>query len=586
MAAALLLAVNAQARVITPKEGQIWWGYFNESDFETADNTVGLGSAMTMMAGIYIPAKHEQLGKATIKAVRIYVSSSAASSLSNLKLWISKELPNNLSEASYKQNTLGSLKAGINDFSLSTPFEINNEGFYIGYSVKSTTGYFIRCGGTDAPNSFWIGNPDAGMDWADLNGQGLGKLAFQILVEGANIDQYSATPKDFKPTIVGLGETVDVPVTVTNNGTETIKELSYTITVNDNTSEERTLESLSIPYGASKEVTIPFESAESEGSYSYTLTITKVNGEPNESSDNTATGNIHTIKDLRTWPRNVLIEEFTTEYCGYCPQAASGLASFMKTYPDLADRVAVVCHHAGYGTDWLTVSASSSYTWFYGGDGTYAPAFMYDRYAWDGQTPVESRQGSAAGYKNRVEARIANESYANIELEAVYNEAKTKINVTANCERAWDFSSTPARITLFLTEDNITAKSQAGASGTFVHQHVLRAVNTTWGKVLTWENNKSTYTYTFSLNSAWKLNDLKVIAFISGYNSKDVTDCVVENVAAVVPTDESTPVNTLKAADTVPQTIYSVDGRKLSTAEKGINIVRMNDGTVKKVLVK
>ena len=139
---------------------------------------------------------------------------------------------------------------------------------------------------------------------------------------------------------------------------------------------------------------------------------------------------------------------------------------------------------------------------------------------------------------------------------------------------------------MLLDEDNITAKSQAGASGTFVHQHVLRAVNTTWGKVLTWENNKSTYTYTFSLNSAWKLNDLKVIAVISGYNSKDVTDCVVENVAAVVPTDESTPVNTLKAADTVPQTIYSVDGRKISTAEKGINIVRMNDGTVKKVLVK
>ena len=35
-----------------------------------------------------------------------------------------------------------------------------------------------------------------------------------------------------------------------------------------------------------------------------------------------------------------------------------------------------------------------------------------------------------------------------------------------------------------------------------------------------------------------------------------------------------------------PMALYSVDGRKLPTAQKGVNIVRMNDGTVKKVLVK
>lgn len=585
MAVGLMLAVCAQARIITPAENQLWWGYFNESDFETNDGTIGTGSAMALMAGIYIPANHEQLGKATIKAVRIYFDKDVISSLSALKIWISKELPTKISEADYVQNPLGTLTADANDYRLSTPFEINNSGFYIGYYVKSSTGYFIRTGGDDAANSFWIGNPEAGMSWQDLNGVGLGKLAFQILVEGGDFEKFCATAEDFKPAVVGLGESVDIPVAITNMGTETIKELSYTITVNGETSDEQTISSLSIPYGAKQTVLIPFASAASEGTFTHTLTITKVNGEDNMASNKTAKGSITTVENLRSWPRNVLIEEFTTEKCVYCPGAASTLHSFLNTYPDLASRVAVACHHEGYYTDWLTVSASTSYLWFYGSGGSYAPAFMYDRYASDGQTPVEGSQSNVAGLKSRIEARLAQPSYANIELDAEFNEAKTKIKVTAQCERAYKFCDTPARITLFLTEDNITAQSQTGASGTFIHQHVLRAVNTTWGRTLTWSNNTSSFTYTFSLNSAWKTDNLKVIAFVSGYDSKDITNCVVENCAVTEPRI-ATGVRSLLLDSDEPADIYSVDGRKLQSSQKGINLVRMGDGTVKKVLVK
>ena len=93
LAAAFMTVVCAQARIITPGENQVWWGYFNESDFNEADYTIGTGTAMTLMAGIYIPANHEQLGGATIAGVRVYLSSSAVSSLSNLKIWASKTLP-------------------------------------------------------------------------------------------------------------------------------------------------------------------------------------------------------------------------------------------------------------------------------------------------------------------------------------------------------------------------------------------------------------------------------------------------------------------------------------------------------------
>lgn len=573
-ALAAIIAVCTNAQSITPTDNQVWWGYFNESDLAISDNNIGTGSPMALMAAIYVPANHEELGNATIKAIRVYADDEVASSLSDFTVFISQSLPASISAADYKQPVKDAIAGGANDVMLATPYAVNNNGFYVGYYVNSTTGYFIRTGGTGVENSFFIGNPEIDMQWGDYSLEGLGKLALQILVEGGNFKDYSATAEDFKPTVVGLGQTVDVPVSVTGMGTNTINSLSYTVTVGGNTTEEKTLDNLTIAYGQKQVVNFPVDAAATVGKYTTTITITKVNGNVNEATKNTATGDITTVESLTTWPRNVLIEEFTTERCVYCPQAASGLASFLNNNPDLAERVAVACHHDGYYTDWLTIPASTSYCWFYNdGSGTYAPAFMYDRYAGDDYTPVVSREASAAGYKKRVEDRLAVASYANIDLSASFNEDKTQINVTADCQRGWDFCSTPSRITLFLTEDNIKAHSQSGATGTFTHQHVLRAVNETWGTVLEWNENKAAYTYTFTLDEAWKKEDLKVVAFISAYDSTDPTNCTVENTAVVVPAGEDVDGIKDAKASTTAATYYNLAGQKVDKDYKGIVIV-------------
>ena len=569
---------------IAPAEGQLWWGYFVESDFDDYQNTLGIGSPSSFIVGIYVPANHEQIGEATVKAARIYIGQGLASTFSDMKVWISKTLPATVDKADYVQSITDKLTTGANDFTLDTPYEINNEAFYIGYAFKSSSNYPIKCGGADAPNAFLISVPGT-IGWEDLNGNGFGKLAFQILVEGATVENDCATIADFKPTVACPDGVLDIPVTITNGGANDITEISYTVEANGKTFEENTITMQALPFNGSRQVTMPVNTVEEEGEFTYTITITKVNGNPNTARKPSASGTITTIANLKTFPRNVLIEEFTTESCGYCPDAAAGLASFMTSYPELTERVAVACHHAGYGTDWLTVTASKSYLWFYNNGGsTYAPAFMYDRFAWDGMTPVESRQVAAEGYKSRVEARIAETSYANIALTASFNADMTAIDVTADCEQGWDFSSTPARITLFLTEDNIKAKSQSGARN-FVHQHVLRAVNQTWGTVLNWSDNKASYSYTFNLNSSWKTEDLKVIAFISGYDQKAPSNCVVENAAVTVPGTET---GIKGYAEDYLREVgrYSLDGHQIDVPQHGLNLVRMSDGSFKKVIVK
>ena len=343
VAAALLLAAGAQARIINPGENQVWWGYFNESDFESGDYTIGTGQAMTLMAGIYIPANHPQLGSASIQAIRVYLPGNVISNLSNMKIWISKELPSKITEADFTQTTLGTLVAGANDFKLRTPYEVNNEGFYIGYCVKSTTGYFIRCGGTDAANSFFVGNPEAGMSWSDLNGNGLGKLAFQILVEGGIFPTNSVTAQDFGQSMVLQGEDASVPVTFTNQGMDPIETISYTIsTEGGSTTDEVELSLNSLPLNGQKTVAIPFASEQETRKFQKTLTITQVNGKPNTASKNTATGFLITLKDKK--PVTPVIEEFTGTWCGWCPR---GMVGMEKVHEQYGDQVVQIAAHSG-----------------------------------------------------------------------------------------------------------------------------------------------------------------------------------------------------------------------------------------------
>ena len=572
-------AARIAPKAITPTDGQMWWGYWSGTETPTG---LGTGAVETFDCAICIPAGDKMLGEATIKAIRFYCFS--PSNVSMMKVWISKTLPDDIDNCDRVQTVnISKLTTGYNDVAFDQDYAINNGAVYVGFSftIKSAA-YPIPVGGDYVANATFIRSSVNVTSWMEFGDYG--KLAMQVLVEGAKVSENCVTPSDFGRTPVEMGKTVKVPVKITNNGSNAVTSISYTITSGDNTSEEKSVRVSSLGYNASTEVNIPFEADAEEGDVTKILTITKVNGNENTAENNTATGRIVTVADLKVWPRTVLIEEFSTEYCGWCPVAAGDLHEFLENNPDLAKNVAVAVHHAGYYTDWLTVSASSSYTWLYNG-GTYAPAFMYDRYAWDGKTAVESRQSNANGYKARVESRMSFPAYANVNLSAFFNEDKTKIEVAADCERSWDFATVPTRLTLFVTEDNIDDKDQASADDDFVHQHALRAVNTTWGKKLTWENNKATVTYTFSVNSAWKTDDLKVIGFIAAYDSTDATNCEVANAAWIVPTTAE-GISTVKQNDADVVARYTIDGRRATTSQHGLNIIKMSDGTVRKVMVK
>lgn len=600
MAAAFLTAFSVQARIITPAEGQVWWGYFNESDFETGDNTLGTGQAMTLMAGIYIPANHPQLGKALIEGVRVYFSSSAVSSLSNLKIWISKELPNSAADADVVQTALGTLTAGANDFKFRDEYEVNNEGFYIGYSVKSTTGYFIRCGGTDAENAFWIGNPEAGMGWSNLTGSGYGKLAFQILVEGGSFPSDCATAEDFGQQVAVQGQEASVPITITNKGLNPIQTISYTISTEDGKpSEEKNVSLGSLPLNGSKTVNIPFASDAETRKYQKTFTITQIDGKPNTASNPSATGFLITLKDKQ--PVTPVIEEFTGTWCGWCPRGTVGMQKVHETYGDQVVQIAV------HASDPMEISAYSSIL------NTYADGFP---------SSITDRQIFADPSFSSLKS-VLTQAFKRIPVGAIrlsaYWETSEQKKVVFNTSSQFSYNDDNGKygIAFVLVEDGLTGTGsnwaqsnyysgmstqqagtdmqwwcKQGSSVTgFEYNHVAVAGWSVQNGVSGSVSSKITagevqnYTYTGSIASNTLIQDkskLRAVALLI-----DRTNGWIINAAQCAIEDDATGVKTIDDGQwTIDNGAYDLSGRKVQTFQKGINIIRMNDGSVKKILVR
>lgn len=292
------------------------------------------------------------------------------------------------------------------------------------------------------------------------------------------------------------------------------------------------------------------------------------------------------------YERTVLIEEFTGEKCSNCPAAANALHEVL-TDEDYKGRAIAVSHHAGYGTDSYTTSFDTEFTWFYNG-GLYAPAFMFDRYTGGNRayfdaskySPVRAGQ-SASFIKEMIDQRLQKAPKVQLHVESSFSEDEKVIYVKVTGERTAPYCDNE-RLVVMVTQDSIMTSTQAGSAGRFYHMHVGRAVNDTWGESVEWVDNQFEYVCQFDVLNRWKIvpQYMKVVAYIGNYNAADPNDCTVENAAAAkVGAYGTTAIHTQAAACTETAR-YTLDGRRLTAPQRGLNLVRMSDGTTRKIFVK
>ena len=237
----------------------------------------------------------------------------------------------------------------------------------------------------------------------------------------------------------------------------------------------------------------------------------------------------------------ILLEEFSTTPCGFCPDGDVIAAQLIKDHPN----VIWMTHHAGFGTDSLTVPESipiaNTFT-------TFAPGACLDR--GDYPIPVYTMPPYIAVSRQKWDsvcvAHLNDPPVADVKITNVYNTLSRLLNCTVEVSFMTTPSSGDLRLNLYVVEDSIVGFGkgfdQTNYFNTtpghpcyqkgdpivgYVHHRVLRSVPTgAWGLsgiIPASPEAGKTYSYTSTnlpISPNWKEKDIDVIAFVSYYNTE------------------------------------------------------------------
>ena len=278
-------------------------------------------------------------------------------------------------------------------------------------------------------------------------------------------------------------------------------------------------------------------------------------------------------KDETKYERNVLVEEFTTEMCPNCPPVASMVKDVLAK-PEYSEKVIMVAHHAGYYTDDFTTEADEAMMWFYNTSGTYAPAMMFDRYP----NFQDGRTKTPVGFvyemyemEKYIKRRLNKKSHVSIDITAEFDNDKT-LTVRVKGDRIKNFSNTDPVIFVYLTENNVPAKKQAGAGKDYIHAHVTRAHNYKWGDILKWDGDNYEYECQLTVDPSWNKEEMDIVVAISAFDVEDCNECVVENTRSVAFSSTNGIEDTMVDSNIVKTEYFTLDGVQTTSPSNGLFI--------------
>lgn len=481
---------------------------------------------------------------------------------------------------------------GWNTIGLDQPYVIDGtaEGLYIGYSYhqKGNT-VALSVVNQPQPNALFA-KLGTEAEWQDRSEEGA--LAVEAFVYGDRLPKHNLTLSSLTPFPIFVidKETLTVSAQVRNNGVETItgfdavcrvdgQEETYTAHINE-----------SIPYGETHQVEFtitPAITSATPETRELTVTIDHLTeGADIDMSDNTLSASFGVI--AHDFTRNVLLEEFTTEKCPNCPRVAAYLHDALQD-ERIAGRAIALCHHSGYYTDWLTIASDNDYLWFFNSTSSYAPAMMFDRTVMDDSSSPLCIPVSADEIVLRTQERMRQTAFVSLNIDAeVDNDNANLLHVTVKGNRLKeDFTAHAPRISVVLYEDNIKARSQASGGDDYVHQHVSRCVNSTWGDVIEWDGDAYTYTCDLTLREDYVRDNLGVVAYVWDYDTENPAQCEVANAASITWNKVANNIAAPIQENTTSARFYTLDGREVSEASRTPGIYLVKKGSqVKKVLIK
>lgn len=417
----------------------------------------------------------------------------------------------------------------------------------------------------------------------------------------------------FAPTGVVKGGIAQVPVPVANFGRAGVHSIDYSVRAGGVVSDTMRLE-LKKPIttlGVYENVMFPVAAQPESGSLSHTINIVAINGEKNEATaGKNSTGTLITV--AKESKRKTAVEEFTGTWCPWCPR---GLAGLKRARDEFKDDVVLMSIHGGRDSEPMQVSTFSNLLNSISG----YPSANVNRYR-----SVDPYMGEASegwGLGSVIEDENSKIVEAAVDLQQpVLDVEMGVINFQTDVTFQLNRRSAPYLLSYVLVADGLHGEGDdwkqvnayaAYYRGAYDDDPYMREICNDWEisadvtfndvavaglgipngvtgslKTTVAEGQVQTHVAKFNIKNnklAQMATELRVIALLYDKTRK----CFINADEKKVINSDDTPVRDVNSTEGArPVQRYALDGKQLLKPARGINFVRMSDGSVRKVMEK
>ncbi len=537
--------------------------------------------------------------------------------IGNVKIWLTKKLAlankKNVADVMTLDATMDDSTAIVK---LATPYTIDSDTLYIGYSfdvveLTERTQLPISLINEKGVQGLWTHSSRTYRSWLDKSTYGCS--AMQVELSGFNAND--AYFEGFKDYYNQVNIATPINLTLLNRGYNGIKSIDYSYSVGDKkVSDHLTLEA-PIPacLNASTEFTVTVPAIEAKGKYPVTFSIDKVNGEANSE---VATAN-STMAIYNKLPKHrPVMEEFTGTWCGNCARGWIGLEVMTRLHPDFI----ALAYHSG---DVMQVIDQKLFLGFDTENPSY-PMANIDRVYTD-IDPYYGADMTPFGIEEIWKKQAEILAPASLETEAAFTPDGKDIKAKAILEFPEDTNDADKySVEFVLVTDGLHGEGQAweqsnyleenekgdypfpeadiffAGSSSIPNMHYNDVVVATTrlrdgliklpakveaekafsieGTISEVDSIKNMANYPVIQDS----KNLRIVALLLNEKGQ-----IVNGAKAKVTGYETTGIRNINtnAAEADVPAIYNLQGHRLQTMQKGLNIIRTKDGKTKKVML-
>lgn len=537
--------------------------------------------------------------------------------IGNVKIWLTKKLAlankKNVADVMTLDATMDDSTAIVK---FATPYTIDSDTLYIGYSfdvveLTERTQLPISLINEKGVQGLWTHSSRTYRSWLDKSTYGCS--AMQVELSGFNAND--AYFKGFKDYYNQVNIATPIKLTLLNRGYNGIKSIDYSYSVGDKKVSDRLTLDVPIPacLNASTEFTVTLPAIEAKGKYPVTFSIDKVNGEANSE---VATAN-STMAIYNKLPKHrPVMEEFTGTWCGNCARGWIGLEVMTRLHPDFI----ALAYHSG---DVMQVIDQKQFLGFDTENPSY-PMANIDRVYTD-IDPYYGADMTPFGIEEIWKKQAEILAPASLETEAAFTPDGNDIKAKAILEFPEDANDADKySVEFVLVTDGLHGEGQAweqsnyleenekgdypfpeadiffAGSSSIPNMHYNDVVVATTrlrdgliklpakveaekafsieGTISEVDSIKNMANYPVIQDS----KNLRIVALLLNEKGQ-----IVNGAQAKVTGYETTGIRNINnnAAEADVPAIYNLQGHRLQTMQKGLNIIRTKDGKTKKVML-